>query len=192
MSLREQKRRETAHRITACAQRLTDERGLDGFTMDDLAEAAEVSRRTLFNYVPGKTDAVLGELPELPEDVVATFRAGGPHGGLVDDLAELARVALAAKPTDRESLALGRRVLVGEPRLLAAVHLRFETVIEEFAELVHEREGADFDPGRARLALRLLLAILDHALAVLVEEPSERTLVEVLDEQLGRARGLLA
>ena len=65
--------------------------------MDELADAAEVSRRTLFNYFPSKTDAVLGEHPEIPEADLATFVAGGPHGNLVHDVAELARIALEAK-----------------------------------------------------------------------------------------------
>ena len=39
---------------------LTQGRGLDGWTMEDLAGAAEVSRRTLFNYFSSKVDAVLG------------------------------------------------------------------------------------------------------------------------------------
>ena len=50
----------TSERITLCAQVLADEHGLDGFTMDELATAADVSRRTLFNHFPGKVDAVLG------------------------------------------------------------------------------------------------------------------------------------
>jgi AcrR family transcriptional regulator len=191
-SLREQKKVETSQRITRCAQRLTDEHGLDGFTMDDLAAAAEVSRRTLFNYFPSKLDAVLGEHPDLPDDVLATFRAGGPHGDVVDDVAELARVALAVKRTDRESLELSLRVLRGEPRLHAAAHERFEAVMEEFAALLVEREGPDFAPDKARLLLRVLLSLLDAALSVLVSEGPGRTLIEVFDEQLELARELFS
>jgi AcrR family transcriptional regulator len=191
-TLREIKRWETSHRITLCAQRLTDEHGLDGFTMDELAEAAGVSRRTLFNYFPSKTDAVLGEAPEIPEAELATFTAGGPHGNLVDDVAELARIALAVKQPDRESLELGRRVLNTNPRLLAAAHERFEAVTEEFATLVLEREGAAYGAGRARLLLRMLLALFDTALVELLEEPAGRTLVEVFEDQLVAARSLFA
>src|SRR6478609_9557324 len=95
IGLREQKRWETSHRIAMCAQRLTDEHGLDGFTMDELADAAEVSRRTLFNYFPSKLDAVLGELPAVPPAALATFHAGGPHGSLIEDLGALAMAILS-------------------------------------------------------------------------------------------------
>jgi len=72
------RRQETSYRISQCAQRLTEDRGLDGFTMDELAEAAGVSRRTLFNYFPGKVDAVLGEAPHISEEALAEFRARDP------------------------------------------------------------------------------------------------------------------
>ncbi len=191
-SLREQKRWDTSRRITLCAQRLTHAHGIDGFTMDDLADAAEVSRRTLFNYFPSKTDAILGEHPEIPEAVLATFVAGGPHGNLVDDVAELARITLEAKRPDRESLGLGRTVLNSNPRLLACAHERFESVVEEFATLVLEREGPDYPAGRARLLLHMLLALFDTALVELIEDTTDRTLVDVFDDQLAAARTLFA
>jgi AcrR family transcriptional regulator len=191
MSLREQKRWETSHRITTCAQELAAEHGLDGFTMDELAEAAEVSRRTLFNYFPSKTDAVLGAEPEVPEADVATFRAGGPHGTLLDDLAELARKSLETKQVDRASVERARRLLRSEPRLLAAAHDRFESITDAFAELVLEREGAGFDPAHARLLLRLVLSLFDVALDAFVGA-GDRTLVEAFDEQLAAARALFA
>jgi AcrR family transcriptional regulator len=192
ISLREQKRWDTACRITLCAQRLADARGIDGFTMDELADAAEVSRRTLFNYFPSKTDAVLGEAPEIAEADLATFVAGGPHGNLVDDLAELARIALAVKQPDRESLELGRRVLNSNPRLLACAHERFESVVEKLAALVLEREGDDYPAGHARLLLHLLLALFDTAMAELTEDTTGRTLVEAFEDQLAATRSLFA
>lgn len=190
MSLREQKRWETSRRITLCALRLTDERGLDGFTMEELAEAAEVSRRTLFNYFPGKIDAVLGEHPDLPEAALTEFLAGGPHGNLLEDVAELARAALSDTPPDRATVELGRRVLVAHARLHAAAHQRFEDLTDECAARVSEREGAQYGADRARLLLRLLLALFDAALDLYVEEGETRTLVEIFDDQLRSARAL--
>jgi AcrR family transcriptional regulator len=191
-SIREQKRWETSQRITACAQRLTDQHGLDGFTMDDLAAAAEVSRRTLFNYFPSKVDAVLGEHPEISPSVLAEFHGGGPHGDLVEDLAELARAVLAVKQPDRVHVELVRRLMATNPRLLLAAHERFEAITEEFTALVVEREGAGFGTARARLLLRLLLALFDAALVELLQEGETRPLDELFEAQLSATRELFA
>jgi AcrR family transcriptional regulator len=191
ISQREQKRWDTSSRITACAQLLTAAHGLDGFTLEDLAEAAGVSRRTLFNYFPSKADAVLGAAPEIPDADVDAFRAGGPHGNLIDDLTELVRIAMSVKQPDREQAERGRRILRSEPRLLAAAHERFETITMEFTELVLEREGADFGAARARLLLRLMLALLDVALDHFTEG-DDRSLVDLFEDQVREARALLA
>ncbi len=188
-TLRERRRLETEHRITACAQRLTDERGLDGFTMDELAEDAEVSRRTLFNYFPSKIDAVLGNPPEVPPDVLATFYAGGPHGHLVDDLGELALVLLSSKVLDREEMQRGRRIVVTTPRLIVAAHERFEALAGEFVEMILTREGPDFGAERARLLVQLFVALFDGCLPA--QEGDDRPLADVFLHQLRLARELL-
>lgn len=191
IGLREQKRWETSHRIAMCAQRLTDERGLDGFTMEELADAAEVSRRTLFNYFPSKLDAVLGEIPELPPAALATFHTGGPNGSLMEDLGELAKSLLAAKEPDREAMVLSRRVLSGSARVLAAAHQRFEQITEDFVALIIDREGPDFEIERARLAVRILGALFDSALTRFIEG-DERPIDELFDHYFGEARSLFA
>ena len=190
-TLREVKRWLTSHRITLCAQRLTDDRGLDGFTMDELAEVAEVSRRTLFNYFPGKVDAVLGAVPEIPAADLAVFRAGGPHGNLLDDLGSLGQALLAVKEPDRGEIELGRRVLTGTPRLLIAAHERFEVLTEEFVALVIAREGEDFGTARARLAVRILVSVFDAALLSFLED-DRHTVADLFDQYLRDARSLLA
>ena len=106
------RRQETSFRISRCAQRLTEERGLDGFTMDELAESAGVSRRTLFNYFPGKVDAVLGEAPQISQEALADFRSRGAGSNLVNDLRELAAELLDTKQLNREDIERTRHLLV--------------------------------------------------------------------------------
>lgn len=189
-SLRDAKRRETEERILASAQRLTTERGLDGFTMEDLAAAAGVSRRTLFNYVPSKLDAVLGPMPTLSDESRDRFVAGGPHGVLVDDLRVLAREILDAREVDRERLERLQRIAQANPRLLLAIHDRFEEISADFADLLAKRE-ADLEPLRARLLVRLLVTVFDSAMAA-YGAGDDRPLVELFDEHLTTARELLA
>lgn len=191
-TLRERRRQETEHRITVCAQRLTDQRGLDGFTLDDLAEEAEVSRRTLFNYFPSKIDAVLGNPPPIPPAVLATFHAGGPHGHLVDDLGELASVLLRSQVLTREETERGYRIVTTTPRLIVAAHARFEELTGEFVEMILAREGQDFGADKARLLVRLLVAVFDGCLPAFNAEGDDRPLSEVFTDSLRTARRLLA
>ncbi|MGB7449589.1 MAG: TetR family transcriptional regulator [Ornithinimicrobium sp.] len=188
---RSENRRAISARINTCAQQLTDERGLDGFTMEDLATAAGVSRRTLFNYFPGKLDAVLGQWPDLDEADIATFRAGGPEHDLLADLRTLLRPLLQSDLTQREDLALGYRVVRSEPRLVAAMHQRHERVSEQIVEHIAVREGPDFEAHRARVAVNLLASIFDSALQGALQDPLQRPVLFHFDHATHTARSLL-
>src|SRR3546814_20313093 len=96
--------------------------------MDELAEAAEVSRRTLFNYFPGKLDAVLGPGPELGNSHLETFQAGGPTGEFLEDIKVLISELVEVKGFDRAEAEVPRRIFKTNPRLLLAVHDRFHAV----------------------------------------------------------------
>ncbi|HKJ12911.1 MAG TPA: TetR family transcriptional regulator [Ornithinimicrobium sp.] len=188
---RERERHVTLQRINGCARGLTEERGLDGFTMEDLAAAAGVSRRTLFNYFPGKLDAVLGPWPELDPDAVATFRAGGPEHDLVSDLRTLVVPLLESDLAARDRLAEGHRVLRSEPRLLAALQGRYEQLSAEVVRHIAAREGPAFQAQRARVAVNLLAAIFDSAWQDAIEDPHERPVLIHFDRALTTARSLL-
>ena len=57
-SLREKKRRATAHALAQAAFDLALERGVDGFTIDEVATRAGYSRRTFANHYAGKEEAI--------------------------------------------------------------------------------------------------------------------------------------
>ncbi len=67
-SLRERKRLETRKAIHEASLDLAEERGVSGFTVEEAAERAEISRRTFFNYFASKEDAIFDFDPEdLPD-----------------------------------------------------------------------------------------------------------------------------
>jgi AcrR family transcriptional regulator len=57
--LRERKKRQTREAIAQTAMRLFAARGFDAVTVADVARAADVSEKTVFNYFPAKEDLVL-------------------------------------------------------------------------------------------------------------------------------------
>lgn len=193
--VRAQRRVDTLRSIEQQALRLTIAHGLDGWTMDELAESVGVSRRTLFNHVPGKLDAVLGVHPRATPERVAEFVAGGPSGDLVSDLGELAKSVLDDRDFDRETVAMRRDIMLANPRLAVSIHERFEEITRELVEHILAREGVRIDHGRARLLIRLIVALVDTCLlSVLEDQTGEEPLRmgDLFDQNLHQARELLA
>ncbi|WP_237224245.1 TetR/AcrR family transcriptional regulator [Rothia nasisuis] len=70
-STRQQRRERTHTAIHEAALTLVQEKGLKATTTDEIAEAAGVSPRTLFNYFASKEDAVLGlRAPTITDDIL--------------------------------------------------------------------------------------------------------------------------
>src|SRR5215211_2014028 len=62
--LRERKKQRTREAIVESAFELFDQRGFDGTTIADIAEAAEIAPRTFFSYFPSKDDVVFHDFEE--------------------------------------------------------------------------------------------------------------------------------
>ncbi|UVE95683.1 TetR/AcrR family transcriptional regulator [Dietzia sp. B32] len=124
-SLRDRKRRATMVAIENAATALVLENGYDAVTVDQICAAAEVSKRTFFNYVPSKEAAVIGTTPEdVPESSRADF-LDRPDRDVLDALLRLYLAAFAATRTaDKDqtaTLAQRRRAIFrAEPELAAA------------------------------------------------------------------------
>jgi AcrR family transcriptional regulator len=86
MGMREQKKEQTRRRISDVATRLFLERGYDAVTTAEVAEAAEVSPATLFNYFPAKEALVFDEDGALGDALVSAITARPAGTGVLDAL----------------------------------------------------------------------------------------------------------
>jgi AcrR family transcriptional regulator len=83
VSLRERKKAITRRAILDAAQRLFDERGYDHVTVAQIADAANVSVKTIFVYFRSKEDLAFSETPTLDEIVtVVRTSPGSPADAL--------------------------------------------------------------------------------------------------------------
>src|SRR5919198_2776750 len=81
--LRERKKRRTRAAIADAAMELFTERGFDAVTVADIARAADVSEKTVFNYFPTKEDLVLHRGQERRAALIEAIRARKPGTPLV-------------------------------------------------------------------------------------------------------------
>ncbi|WP_170226306.1 TetR/AcrR family transcriptional regulator [Rudaeicoccus suwonensis] len=185
------KRLLTAHRITRAAQQLAVAKGYEHFTLDELAEAADVSRRTLFNYFDGKLDATLGVVPGLSQDDIDTF-VGGGTGDLIDDLGSLVLGILNSTGVRmrREDWVTTRRCFETNPRLVIAAHERFSGLVDQIRVLVERRESlAPYSP-EVPVLLAMLGGIFKVTLQHFIQHDDGREVGEIFLDNLLLARRL--
>ena len=72
--LRERKKRATRAAIHDAGMRLFAEQGFARTTVDQIAEAADVSRATVFHYFPTKEDIVFGDAPAAVDALAEALR----------------------------------------------------------------------------------------------------------------------
>jgi AcrR family transcriptional regulator len=77
-SLRERKKRQTRQAITSTAMRLFFQHGFDAVTISQIASAANVAEKTIYNYFPVKADLVFDERDEIIQDMLRALRQRPP------------------------------------------------------------------------------------------------------------------
>ena len=197
VGIRERRKARTRAELTAQARMLTVQRGLHGFTVEELCERVGVSRRTFFNYFPTKEDAVVGHADDgLDDDVLAEFRAARPAGctGISPTLlADLVRMAVEQSGrtgfTQKEACAFATAIH-REPQLLARIVHTGPERERAFAELIADREGVAADHPVVTAAVVVFTGLLHRAAARYFQADNTRTHAEILTELLAGTQEL--
>ncbi len=142
LGLRERKKARTRASIREHAMRLFIEQGFAQTSVEQIAEAAEVSPSTYFRYFPTKEDVVLAD--DLDPILLAALAAQPPDlPPMVALRNAVLRTWQALTPEDFEREQERQRLIFSVPELRAAILLQLYSSIDMVAGAVAERLGRD-------------------------------------------------
>jgi mycofactocin system transcriptional regulator len=169
--------------IERAAFALFAERGFEATTIDDIATAAGIGRRTLFRYYPSKNDIPWGQFDESLVRLRAHLEAMPPdvpvYRAVHEAVLAFNRLAPAAIPQHRQRMQL----LLTTPALQAHSVLRYAQWRSTIAEFVAARLGlaaSDLLPRTiGQVTLAISLSAYEHWL-----QQDEQPLEDLLDRAL--------
>jgi AcrR family transcriptional regulator len=169
VGLRERKKAKTRAAIQEQALRLFSEQGYEATTVEQIAEAAEVSPSTFFRYFPTKEDVVLYDV--VDPLIYEAFRAQPAELRPLPALRAAFRAAFAALPPAEVAAQRRRAALVlMVPELRMRMLDEITHSMQALAEVIGERVGRPADD----LAVRTFVgAVMGALIAVWLATPEE-------------------
>ncbi len=145
--LRERKKAKTRALIQEIALRLFREQGYAATSIEQIAEAAEVSSTTVFRYFPTKPDLVIYD--DLDARFLQAARAQPTDLNIVQLLRNSIRSVLSG-PRDYEMDTLREReqLMWSEPEVRTAMLAELVRTLREAVEFVAERTGRPVDDDK--------------------------------------------
>jgi AcrR family transcriptional regulator len=162
--LRERKKQRTRETIARAAHELFAERGYQATTLAEIAEAADVSTRTIFAYFPSKEDILFSSFASMKEELGRAL-AERPEGQ--DALETVREFILSLHKAEETEVDEQVRMCVDSDETLRS-HLRAR--ITQLEELLAPEIAKDLGASANDLRPRVVAASLTAAFNVLADE----------------------
>ena len=153
--LRERKKQQTRETIARVALELFAERGYDHTTLAEIADAADVSTRTIFAYFQSKEDILFCDEPAFFEELKQTLEQRPSGATTIDALRGF--LAGTGPPDDNERLR--KRIVSSDEELRLGERARFARV----EQLIAESIAKDLDAGPGDIRPTLVAASMSAA-----------------------------
>jgi len=160
---RERKKLATHNALRAAALELSLSHGVDNVTVEQIADAADVSVRTFFNYFSSKEQAVVAGESVSSEAMIENLRNRPPDEPILTSLRHVI-LGLGAVIPNRERVAQ-LRLVRRTPSLLPHQLAAYEATENALAQVIAARTGTDVE---ADLYPTLVAATVVASLRVVV------------------------
>jgi AcrR family transcriptional regulator len=161
--LRERKKQRTRETIARAGHELFAERGYHATTLPDIAEAADVSTRTIFAYFPSKEDILFSNFAQMKE-ALAQALAERPEGK--DALETVREFILSSHDAEKNELDEKlHRCVESDPTLRS--HLRAR--IAQLEDLITPAIAKDLGASESDFRPQVVAASLTAAFNLLLE-----------------------
>ncbi len=162
--LRERKKQQTRRRIIEVALRLCDAQGFDATTVEQIADAADVSPRTVNRYFELKEDIVLAPLQDFGQIIGDELRnqpvTGNELQALFDTYMAVTEASIAGQTLPFEWFQQMQRIVRTSPTVRARSMELADTKTVTIHNTLAERLGTDPDSLTVRLIAGTWHAIL--------------------------------
>jgi AcrR family transcriptional regulator len=199
VGLRERKKRQTREAIAETARRLFSERGFDKVPVAEIARAADVAEKTVFNYFPTKEDLVYWRMESFEDELLETIRTREPGESVVAAfgrfVSEPRGLIAAREPEARQRLEAITRMIAESPSLLAREEQIYARYTDSLARLIAEETGAEDGEIAPWVAANALMgihrALVDYTRRRIVAGARSPQLARDVRAQAERALALL-
>lgn len=180
--LRQRKKQKTKEAIYRAAMRLIAKRGYEETTIEQIAEAAEISPSTFFNYFPTKEDVVMHDsydpmilrmLKERPKDEALSVTFRRVLEGL-DAIFE----------RDRDLILARGRLMMEVPELRARLWDELERTQVFVEQVLAERSGRKPEDFELRVTARVAIAAIYEASMEWLRQKGRKNLSELTNQAL--------
>ncbi|MER5947202.1 TetR family transcriptional regulator [Streptomyces sp. NPDC001904] len=173
VGLRERKKIKTRTAIREATYRLIAEQGYDATTVEQIAEAAEVSPSTVFRYFPTKEDIVLTD--EFDPVLERELRARPADESVIDSVRHVVERALqlAFAGESPEVVRLRTRLQVETPAVRSRMMESMSVTGQLLCRVIAERTGRDPDGLEVRVYAMALVGALMQATMYWAEHDHE-------------------
>lgn len=190
LGLRERKKLKTRIAIRRATYRLIEEQGYEATTIEQIAEAAEVSASTVFRYFPTKEDIVLtDEYDPIMADVLSGRPAGEPPLESIRFIVLQQLGSAFENEAELKEMTQRTRLMVQIPAIRARMTESMSVTSKLLTTVIAERTGREENDLELRVFTAAVLGALREVILYWAEHGHKDDLFALIDSALTSLAG---